>query len=240
MWIRLRGVWIRSGSRRPCRREPRESSQSIFMAILATSIALIKSPPGLDYGSSQDAAEAHFARYRGRPIGGLADVTTFSFYGNKIVTCGEGGALTTNDIKLDRQFRLLRNQGMDPDRRYFFPVVGYNYRLTNVACALLCAQLERREQLIQRRQEIYSRYRRHLQGIPGLELQPVASWAQVTPWLFCATVDAARFGRSRDEVIALLDRNRIETRPFFIPIHQLPPYAVYAGRTEYPVTERLC
>jgi perosamine synthetase len=187
----------------------------------------------------QDAAEAHFARYKGRPIGGLANVTTFSFYGNKIVTCGEGGAITTNDLELDRQFRLLRNQGMDPDRRYFFPVVGYNYRLTNVACALLCAQLERRERLIQRRQEIYSRYRRHLQGIPGLELQPVAPWAQITPWLFCAAIDAARFGCSRDEVIALLAQNRIETRPFFIPIHQLPPYAANAGHTQYPVTERL-
>ncbi len=187
----------------------------------------------------EDAAEAHFARYKDRPIGGLADVTTFSFYGNKIVTCGEGGALTTNDLALDRRLRLLRNQGMDPDRRYFFPVIGYNYRLTNVACALLCAQVERRERLIQRRQEIYSRYRRQLQGIPGLELQPVAPWAQITPWLFCAVLDAARFGRGRDEVVVLLEQNRIETRPFFIPIHLLPPYAPTAAPKSLPVTERL-
>jgi perosamine synthetase len=186
-----------------------------------------------------DAAESHFARYKGRPTGGLATVTTFSFYGNKIVTCGEGGALTTNDAELAGQLRLLRNQGMDPNRRYFFPVVGYNYRLTNVACALLCAQLEKRERLIQRRQEIFALYRRHLEGIPGLGLQPVAPWAQITPWLFCVTVDAARFGRSRDEVIALLEQNRIETRPFFIPIHQLPPYAVNSGRNPYPETERV-
>jgi perosamine synthetase len=187
----------------------------------------------------EDAAEAHFARYKGRVLGGLADVTSFSFYGNKIVTCGEGGALTTNSLELDRRLRLLRNQGMDPNRRYFFPVVGYNYRLTNVACALLCAQLERREGLIQRRQEIYSRYRSHLQGIPGLGLQPVAPWAQITPWLFCVTVDAARFGRTRDEVIALLNQSKIETRPFFIPIHQLPPYAVESGAGSLPETERL-
>lgn len=187
----------------------------------------------------EDAAEAHFARYKGRPTGGLANVTTFSFYGNKIVTCGEGGALTTNDSELDRRVRLLRNQGMDPNRRYFFPEVGYNYRLTNVACALLCAQLERRERLIQRRQEIYNRYRRQLEGIPGLGLQPVAPWAQITPWLFCVTVDAARFGRSRDELVALLEQNRIETRPFFIPIHQLPPYAVNPGPNSFPETERL-
>jgi perosamine synthetase len=179
----------------------------------------------------EDAAEAHFARYKGRLIGGLADVTTFSFYGNKIVTCGEGGALTTNNPELDRTLRLLRNQGMDPKRRYFFPVVGYNYRLTNVACALLCAQLERREQLIRRRQAIFGLYRQHLQGVPGIGLQPVAAWAQITPWLFCITVDQERFGLNRDEVIALLSRNRIETRPFFIPIHQLPPYAVKSAES---------
>jgi perosamine synthetase len=187
----------------------------------------------------EDAAEAHFARYRGRPIGGLADVTTFSFYGNKIVTCGEGGAVTTNAPELDARIRLLRNQGMDPNRRYFFPVVGYNYRLTNVACALLCAQLERREQLLQRRQEIYSRYRRLLEGLPGLGMQPVAPWAQITPWLFCVTIDAARFGRNRDDVIALLQQNKIETRPFFIPINQLPPYATNARPSAFSQTDRL-
>jgi perosamine synthetase len=186
----------------------------------------------------EDAAEAHFARYRGRPIGGLADVTTFSFYGNKIVTCGEGGAVTTNNPELDARIRLLRNQGMDPNRRYFFPVIGYNYRLTNVACALLCAQLERREQLLQRRQEIYSRYRGQLEGLAGLSLQPVAPWAQITPWLFCVTIDADRFGRSRDEVMSLLRENRIETRPFFISIDQLPPYVKPASNS-FPQTERL-
>ena len=186
----------------------------------------------------EDAAEAHFARYKGRLIGGLADVTTFSFYGNKIVTCGEGGALTTNNPELDRTLRLLRNQGMDPKRRYFFPVVGYNYRLTNVACALLCAQLERRDQLIQRRHAIFNLYRKHLEGLPGIGLQPVAAWAQITPWLFCITVDQARFGRDRDEVIDLLSQNRIETRPFFIPIHRLPPYAVESA-ISFPETEKL-
>jgi len=187
----------------------------------------------------EDSAESHFARYKDRPTGGLADVTTFSFYGNKIVTCGEGGALTTNDSEVERRLRLLRNQGMDPNRRYFFPVVGYNYRLTNVACALLCAQLEKRERLIRRRREIFSRYRGHLQGVPGLGLQPVAPWAQITPWLYCVTVDAASFGRSRDEVIALLEQSRIETRPFFIPIHQLPPYSASQPADSFPETERL-
>ena len=187
----------------------------------------------------EDAAEAHFATYKGRTVGGLADLTVFSFFGNKIITCGEGGAITTNDPDLDRRVRLLRNQGMDPDRRYFFPVIGYNYRLTNIACALLCAQLERRERLIGRRREIYARYRSNLAGTPGLGFQPVAPWAQVTPWLFCATIDPAGFGCGRDEVIAVLEQKGIETRPFFIPIHQLPPHAASRRPHGLPHTETL-
>lgn len=187
----------------------------------------------------EDAAEAHFARYRGRVTGSSADVTVFSFFGNKIITCGEGGAITTDDPELDRRIRLLRNQGMDPERRYFFPVVGYNYRLTNVACALLCAQLERRDHLVGRRREIYARYRRNLDGVAGLGMQPIAPWAEPTPWLFCVTIDAGRFGRTRDEVMAALQRNGIDTRPFFIPIHQLPPYAAGRQPPHLPETERL-
>jgi perosamine synthetase len=92
----------------------------------------------------EDAAEAHTARYKGRPVGSLSDIAMFSFYGNKILTSGEGGALTLSDPALERKARMLRGQGMDPERRYYFPIVGYNFRLTNVACALLCAQFERR------------------------------------------------------------------------------------------------
>jgi perosamine synthetase len=187
----------------------------------------------------EDAAEAHFARYKGRVTGSLADMTVFSFFGNKIVTCGEGGAITTDDAELDSRIRLLRNQGMDPDRRYFFKVVGYNYRLTNVACALLCAQLERREWLISRRREIYRRYRGRLVDVPGLGMQPVAPWAEVTPWLFCATIDAEPFGRTRDEVMAVLQQNRIETRPFFMPVHQLPIYAAAHRGGPLPITDKL-
>ena len=106
----------------------------------------------------EDAAEAPLATYRGRPTGSLGDVATFSFYGNKILTSGEGGALTTNDDELVARMKLFRGQGMDLTRRYYFPVIGYNYRLTNIAGALLCAQLSRRAELMQRRMAIYARY----------------------------------------------------------------------------------
>jgi perosamine synthetase len=189
----------------------------------------------------EDAAEAHFARYKGRPVGGLGTIGTFSFYGNKIITSGEGGALTLNDPDLERRVRMLRGQGMDPERRYYFPIVGYNYRLTNVACALLCAQLERREEIVARHRQIFAAYRERLEGTPGIGFQPVTPWAEPAPWLFCITVDEADYGCSRDELMARLAERRIETRPFFIPLHRLPPYCDASRRRgdRLPVTERL-
>jgi perosamine synthetase len=189
----------------------------------------------------EDAAEAHLASYRGRPTGGLGNVATFSFYGNKIFTSGEGGALTVSDPALELRLRTLRGQGMDPARRYYFPVVGFNYRMTNIAAALLCAQLERREPILRRRAEIAEGYRRRLDGIPGIGFQPVADWAQPANWLFCITVDSAAFGRSRDELAAYLDERGIETRPFFIPLHRLPPFRDESRKRgdHLPVTDQL-
>ena len=189
----------------------------------------------------EDAAEAHLAEYKGKPVGGLASVATFSFYGNKIFTSGEGGALTLNDPQLEVRIRTLRGQGMDPQRRYYFPITGYNFRITNIACALLCAQLERREYIISRRQWIYEQYRDRLLRIPGIKYQPVAGWAKPTHWLFCITVDEGEYGCTRDELMAKLDQADIETRPFFIPLHRLPPFREESRMRgdRLPVTEDL-
>jgi perosamine synthetase len=186
----------------------------------------------------EDAAEAHFATYKGRTTGGLGDIATFSFYGNKTITCGEGGAVTFNDDRLLLRSRMLRGQGMDPDRRYFFPIVGYNYRLTNTACAILTAQLERATEIVAARRRICDLYTRKLAGTPGIGFQPVAEWAVVTPWLFCITVDPILYGRSRDELAEFLAKSRIDSRPFFISVHRLPPYAKNAG-LHLPITDRL-
>jgi perosamine synthetase len=172
----------------------------------------------------EDAAEAHLATYRGRPVGGLATMATFSFYGNKLFTSGEGGAVTLDDPALELRIRTLRGQGVDPQRRYYFPVTGYNFRLTNVAAAILCAQLERRDELVERRRHVYAEYLRLLDGIPGIGFQPIAEWACPAPWLFSITIDPVGFGRSRDELATSLEKAGIETRPFFQPLHRLPPF----------------
>lgn len=189
----------------------------------------------------EDAAEAHFARYKGRTVGSLAPIATFSFYGNKIITCGEGGALTLNDPYMELRIRTLRGQGVDPGRRYYFPVTGYNFRLTNLACAILCAQLERYEQLTARRQEIFNEYHKLLEGVAGIGFQPIADWAKPAPWLFNITVDERKYGRSRDELMALLKEGGVETRPFFLSLHHLPPFREDSIRRgeNLPVTDRL-
>lgn len=187
----------------------------------------------------EDAAEAPFATYRGRPVGSLARIATFSFYGNKVITSGEGGAVTVQDDALNLRLRTLRGQGVDPTRRYFFPVTGYNFRLTNVAAAFLCAQLERTESMLADRRRIYARYAANLEDVAGIVPQPVAAWAEITPWLYSITVDPSHFGRTRDELIAALAHAGVETRPFFIPLHTLPPFrAMSQQRSEtLPVTE---
>jgi perosamine synthetase len=189
----------------------------------------------------EDAAEAHLARYKGRVTGSLAPLATFSFYGNKIFTSGEGGALTLTDPQLELRIRTLRGQGMDPQRRYYFPVTGYNFRMTNVQAALLCAQLERHAAIWEKRQQVFAAYRERLAGVAGIGLQPRAPWAEPSPWLFSIVVDEKAYGRTRDELAALLAEDGIETRPFFVPLHRLPPFreASRARGEHLPETDRL-
>ena len=173
----------------------------------------------------EDAAEAPGATYRGRRVGGIGRCATFSFFGNKIVTTGEGGAVTTDDDDLARRLRLYRSQGMDPDRRYWFPVIGYNYRMTNLAAAIGLAQIERVEEAIAARAMLARHYDAALAGLAGRLLRPhVEPWAGHVFWMYTVLLgdDVAA---SRDEVMARLDADGIETRPLFYPMHVLPPYA---------------
>jgi perosamine synthetase len=189
----------------------------------------------------EDAAEAHFARYKGRVVGGLAKMATFSFFGNKILTSGEGGAIAINDKQLELRMRTLRGQGVDPERRYYFPVTGYNFRITNLACAILCAQLERRDQIIESRVHIFNEYKKNLLNIAGIGFQPVADWAEPARWLFCITVDKNEYGRTRDELMAILHENGVDSRPFFLPLHKLPPFREQSRLRgeDFPITDKL-
>jgi perosamine synthetase len=178
----------------------------------------------------EDAAEAHGAEYRGRRVGAIGDAATFSFYGNKIITTGEGGIVTTNDAALAGKVRLLRGQGMDPERRYWFPIVGYNYRLTNMQAAVGLAQFERIDWLVERRREVAALYAEALRGLP-LALPAEEPWAKNVYWLYSVRVEG---GRDRDLLMRRLLDEGIETRPFFHPLHLMPPYR--AEGQDFPVT----
>lgn len=190
----------------------------------------------------EDAAEAVFAKYKGRPAGSLGNIGIFSFHSAKVLTSGEGGALTLNDKHLESFIRMICSHGMDTQRRFFFPVVGFNYRLTNMAAGLLCAQLERSDDIINRRKKIFEVYTSGLKDVKGIYLRPVAPWAEISPWLFSIIVEPEEFGHNRDEVIKYLFDRRIESRPFFAPIHNLPVYreGSLKRNTNLPVTDNLC
>lgn len=181
----------------------------------------------------EDAAEAHGATVDGRRVGSLSRLAAFSFFGNKIVTTGEGGAVTTDDDELAAQLRLLRGQGMDPARRYWFPQVGFNYRMTNIAAAIGLAQVERIDEILRRRREIGQLYGELLGELPGVVQPEVLPGHRRVDWL--QTVRIAGFTtEQRNELIDRMAHDGIETRPVFYPLHVMPPYADGAS---YPGAE---
>lgn len=185
----------------------------------------------------EDAAEAHGARCRGRIAGSLGDVAAFSFYGNKILTTGEGGMVVTSDPELAARARLLRGQGQDPQRRYWHVERGFNYRMTNVAAAIGVAQLERADLHVGRRREVAGWYAAALADVGGIELAPQAGWAQSAHWLVCVRLTEP--AADRDAVMRALDERGIETRPCFFPLHELPIYASRGAAGDFPVAEDL-
>jgi len=167
----------------------------------------------------EDAAEAPGTTYHGISVGTLGQAACFSFYGNKLLTMGEGGAITTNDAALADKLRRLRGQGVDPQRRYWHTELGYNYRLSELQGAVGLAQVEAADSLLARRKVVAKWYREE-QG-PWRWQQPTAE-AQPAWWMNVAILDENM--PSRDSVIEKLARSNIESRPVFYPLHVLPAF----------------
>lgn len=184
----------------------------------------------------EDVAEAPFATAQGLSAGTVGIASAYSFYANKVLTTGEGGAITSNDSGLIARMRQFRDQGMDKEKRYFFPVVGYNYRMTNLQAAIGLAQLNRRDELITKRLELCQFYSDELKDLSGIDLQQVASWATWSPWLYSVLLPSEK---DRDKLMDALSSDGIETRPFFIPIHTLPPYSGKRRYGNLEVTENI-
>ncbi len=186
----------------------------------------------------EDAAQAHGAECRGRPVGSLAQAAAFSFYGNKILTTGEGGMVTTNDLELAATARELRDHGFSPERHFWHRLRAHNYRMSNLQAAIGLAQVERLDELLAARRRNAARYLEGLADVPGLEMPPDLPGLESTHWMFGILV-GPEFGVTRDELRYHLAARGVETRTFFVPLHIQPAYiSDHAGR-RYPVAERL-
>ncbi len=182
----------------------------------------------------EDCAEAHGAEYRGRLVGSFGKVGCFSFFGNKIMTTGEGGMVVTDNAALRDKINMLKDHG-SRGKRYHHPVIGYNYRLTNIQCAMGVAQLRKINCLLEERREISDLYDYYLQGVKGVTVPREMDRCKRVCWLYSVLVEK-EFGMSRDQLAARLAAEGIDSRPFFVPMHKLTPYR---SRKRFPVAESL-
>lgn len=184
----------------------------------------------------EDAAEAHGAMYKQEMVGSLSDIACFSFFGNKIITTGEGGMLVTNNRILAEKARMLRDHGVSKKRRYYYPHLGFNYRMTNLQAALGLAQLAKIDKIIAAKRQIAQKYQQFLSPIAHkLILHPEAKWAKNVFWMYSVLVQP-RKSTTRDRLAKYLKRANIDSRPFFFPIHKL---ARYKTDEKFPVADFL-
>lgn len=187
----------------------------------------------------EDAAEAHGAEYKGKKIGCLGDIGCFSFYANKIITTGEGGMVVTNSVEIARKARILKDLSYCEEKRFLHQHLGFNFRMTNIQAAIGLAQLEKIDKFIEMRRNNAKLYNSFLKNIKGITLPPEAKWAKNVYWMYSILIEDD-FGMSRDELQEKLKESGIETRTFFIPMHQQPFLKrMGLGKGSYPVADEL-
>ena len=178
-----------------------------------------------EYGLSviEDAAEAHGAEFKGQKVGSFGNCAIFSFYGNKIITTGEGGMVVTNDPDLYEKIKFLRDHAMDPARRYWHTAVGFNYRITNLQAAIGVAQLEKIEEFIAKRRKIFEWYKKYLGKIGGIRLLEEREETKSVYWMICLEVESFT-EEKREKFMQALKMEGVDTRPYFYPISMMPMY----------------
>ncbi len=168
----------------------------------------------------EDCAEAIGTRWNGKHVGTFGDIASFSFYGNKTITTGEGGMVVSQSLSLDERVRHLRGQGLAQFREYWHDVVGYNYRMTNICAAIGVAQLGKVESILARKKAIDELYRAELGSqVTFQKLMPECVHSR---WMTCFVL---KQDRGRDDVRRKLTELGIETRPVFYPVHLMPMYS---------------
>jgi perosamine synthetase len=187
----------------------------------------------------EDAAEAHGATRGGAPVGSLGAAAAFSFYGNKIVTTGDGGMVTTNDARLADAVRSLRDHAFSKGRHFWHTRLAFNYRMSGLQAAIGLAQVERFDELVAIRRANAARYDTGLAEIPGIVLPPREDeGCRDVAWMYGVLVTPG-FGLSRDELRRVLALRGIETRTFFVPLHLQPVFYRREAARRLPVAETI-
>lgn len=183
----------------------------------------------------EDCAEALGSKYKNKFVGTFGDISTFSFFGNKTITTGEGGMITTNNIDLFKKCLHLKSQGLNQSEKkeYWHDILGYNYRMTNICSAIGLAQLEQLDEFIEKKRNLYEFYKKELKNLP-IKMHEENSDSFHTHWLINILVDKAEIKENLRDHLTL---NGIETRPIFIPIHKMPMY--FRDNHNYPIAEDL-
>lgn len=181
----------------------------------------------------EDAAEAFGSKYKGKYTGSFGDVSIFSFFGNKTITTGEGGMVVTNNKTIFDRAYLYKGQGLARYREYWHEVVGFNYRMTNIAAAIGLAQLERADELIAKKMQIAQWYNELLSGLPVTPHHPVGDVVH-TYWMYSILTES---NEEQVELRNFLRDNGVETRPAFHPVHTMPMYS--NNYSQFKVAESL-
>jgi len=196
----------------------------------------------------EDACHAIGATYRGRPVGGLSHMTVFSFHPVKHITTGEGGMVTTNDARLAEKLRLFRNHGIDVEAhrrqssaawRYDMVALGFNYRLSDIGCALGVSQLRKLPANLARRRALADRYTAALAALDGVRPPMVKPDVESAWHLYVIRLELEKLRGGRDEVLAALRAENIGVNVHYIPVHRLTYYRERFGYQggELPVAE---
>lgn len=169
----------------------------------------------------EDCAEAFGSMYKNKYVGTFGDIATFSFFGNKTITTGEGGMVVTNNKTLYERSTHFKGQGLAKYREYWHDVIGYNYRMTNICAAIGLAQLEQADNFIEKKMQIAKWYKEKLKGLP-LEFHKSVGDIKHTFWMCSILTETTK---NRDLLRDTLKDNGIETRPLFYPVHMMPMYS---------------
>ena len=187
----------------------------------------------------EDACESLGSWYKNKHTGTFGRISAFSFNGNKIITCGGGGMIVTDDEELARQSRHFVTQARSGGLEYIHDAAGYNYRLTHMQAAVGLAQMERAQQMIERRRQIRNKYEQAFADLAGWRGPVHIDGGQANGWLYTALLDPEEFGMTSRELMKQLAEKQIDARPIFAPVCESSHLSCADGRERFPVAYKI-